>query len=720
MKPKQLIPLVIVVAALLALVVWKQGSKPEVSIKEQAGLVSLLPDGLSKSDIAKVEIYSGAAQEEKLALTLDAEADKWRVASHFNAPVSQDKIDGFLKDLVALSGEPRLQEATDAQLEDFSLTDEKAFHVVGYKKDSEEAAFHLLVGKGEFKSVFMRQADGKDIYTEDTDLRQAAGIFGEDTSKAPEATPWLDKDILKVEDTDKIMKVALTYPDKALTFEKKEKPKAEGAEAKPEGGEGEGEGEGETKPEYEWTLASGGPGGEFKKPALDSLVTKFKTLTGTDVVDPAKKAEWGLEPPAFTCVLTRDGEPEIRIEGGRPDPSGDGYVRIADAKEDMVYKMSKYSFEQVFPKGTTFFDLAGITLSKESTDSIQVEGATGTYNLARSGETWSVASPACDLGQQSSTIDTIVTALTKWVPADFADAGADVGAQTGSALITAGGTPYRLTLFGKAKSTDGIYVRKNDEPNLLVMSQTDADKVLKAPKDLFELGLLDLDGPDLTQIQSSSDKGTFTLTREGETWKLNVNGEVLESDITAADMLADAIAGISAADVLFGKAALDDAPVASLQATAGDGGQFAFTFGPEKDGARQMALAGKAQVFTIDAPTCTALFPDLASLQKKAEESPASAEPAAEQPADAAAPETAPAVTIAPDAAAPTVEVAPVTPPAPVDLNPAAPTETAPAAPTVEVAPAPVAEPAPVEAAPAEPAPAPAAPAEAAPAETQQ
>ena len=127
------------------------------------------------------------------------------------------------------------------------------------------------MGKGEYKSVFIRNEGDNDIYTEDTDLRQEAGIYGADKPAKPEPGTWLNKDVLKMEDTGAITKLALTYPDKAVVFEKREKPKPEEEKAadKPEAEGEDGEDtvevpDADVPPEYEWVLASGGPGGAHK------------------------------------------------------------------------------------------------------------------------------------------------------------------------------------------------------------------------------------------------------------------------------------------------------------------------------------------------------------------------------------------------------------------------------------------------------------------------
>ncbi|NIA14780.1 MAG: DUF4340 domain-containing protein [Nitrospiraceae bacterium] len=635
MKPKKLIPLTVVVAILLALVVYKNNSKSEQTLSEQAGLVAMLPEGLSKSDLGKLELYSGASAEEKLVLAYDADADVWRVATHFDAPVKKDTIDKYLDALIKLSGEPRVADASEADLADFELTDDQAFHVVGYKKDTEDAAFHVLVGKGEYKSVFIRNEDDNDIYTEETDLRQQAGVYSSDEGAKPKPDTWLNKDVIKMEDTDAITKVALTYPDKSVVFEKREKPKAEEEKAADEG-DAEGE-DGETtvdvpdaEPEYEWVLASGGPGGDYKQSALDSLLRKFGNLTASDVVDPAKKAEWGLEPAGFRCTISVEGKDDVVIEGGRPSVDEDGYVRIAGAKDDLVYKLSKYTFEQIFPKGSSLFTLPGLTLAKDATESIELTQETGNVTLAKSGETWSVTSPAADLETQSTKLDTIVTTVTAWKPVDYADAQSGLGAATRTAAVLSGGEIHRLKVYGEAKSSAGVYARLDGTDTLLVMSKTDLDKIFVAPKDLYQRTLLDLDENDVAAIEGASPEGAFALVRGDEGWNLTLDGVAADADTLACDLLAEDIVDLQVAGIQFGQAALTGEPERVLHFTMKDGAQWTFSVGPEQDGQYALAVSGKAQTFVIGQSDVTNLFPAFDSLKKVEVPAEEPAEPATE------------------------------------------------------------------------------------------
>ena len=235
MKIKTLIPFVVILALLAGLVIWqKTNQAPPAPIATQIGLTTLAPEGLNADDIARVELFAGSDPEEKVIL--EEQADKWQIASSFNAPVNEETLDGFLEKALGLKGEPRARENTDEQLASYDLKDDQAFHVQLFKSGSETPAMHVLVGKAaDFRTVFVRKDGDNQVFVESTNLRREAGVSDSGDSAAPTATKWLQTTLLKQE-KDKINRVALQYPDKEIAFERHEV-----VVEKPETTEGEGE-----------------------------------------------------------------------------------------------------------------------------------------------------------------------------------------------------------------------------------------------------------------------------------------------------------------------------------------------------------------------------------------------------------------------------------------------------------------------------------------------
>lgn len=643
MKPKSLVPLVIVLALLAGLVVWKKTSVPQKTMEQQVGLVTLLPDGIGKNDIAKLDLYAGAAPDKKLTLAYDSAGDKWMLPSHFNSAVKKDTIDRYLEGIVNIKGEPRTTAAAESELDLYNLSDAKAFHVQGYKKDSQEPYFHLLVGKSPgYNSVFIRKAGSNDVFVEETNLRQQAGVYADDSRPAPmgpeakepipEPSIWLDKTVVKI-DIDKMNKIALTLPDKSLVFERHEK--AQAAPPAPEPGA-----EGATppapaepaKPEYEWKVASGGPGMPMKDNGPKSMTQKLSFLEASDVVDPAKKAEWGLEPPAYVAVVSCEGQPDVRIEGGRPDPNGDGYITVAGAPGGAVYKMSKFIFEQVFPKGTDVFDLPGLTMDKGSIEKIDITQPGGAVSLVKDGESFRITSPVAALEPQRTTAETLAQTLANWKPADYADAVPGLGEPTRTIAVSGGGQTHTIKLYGPSKHIAGSYARVDDGPTVCVMSSMDTGKIFVKPSDLYVRTLLDIDDMDIGEINVGGASGAYSLAHADDgAWTVAAGGAPEPADSAAAESLAGEVSVLQAEDILFGRTSVEGA-TETVTVKMKDGTQHAIAFGPEKDSKHEVKISGKDQVFVVSAESKKNLFPAGDTLKKPA---PA---PAPEMPAAAPAP----------------------------------------------------------------------------------
>lgn len=640
MKPKNLVPLIVILVILAGLVMLKKSKEETPSIAEQVGLVSLLPEGVSKGDMAKLEMYAGGKPDEKVVLVWDAEGDLWRIETHYNAPVKEDKIDEYLDAIAKLEGEFRAAAKSDEDLEAYDLTDEKAFHVLGYKKEAEEPAFHFLVGKApDYKTVFVRDAASKEVYVEAKNLRQKAGLYGDDTDKAPEADTWLDKQVIDL-DEDEITRVALTAPDKELVFEYQAKPVEKDEEEEEEGQE-EKEGGEEIEPEaeYEWVLAKGGLGDKHKKTALDSLLRKLDSLSANDIVDPAKKADWGLESPTYRCVVSlKEQEEDVVIEGGRPEAGKDGYVRVAAKAEDIVYELSKYNFDPLWPKGSALFDLPKLDLDKDKLERIEVSQPEGNVVLVKKEDKWTVAEPAVDLEVLSTTLDTIARTLAKWKAEDYADSpdGCGLDAPTHTATFTITDVEsHTIALGADARHIEGFYARLDDETAVLAMSKTDRDKIFKAPNDLYDRSLFEFDDDDIKAIRLEREGETYEIQRKDDAWDLTVGGATVEADSAACDALVTRIADLEAKEIVFGKTALEGELEATITVTRDGDEVDTILIAPKKDGACPMVIQGKGQLFTLSAPDTNAILLAADAL-KKPEPEPEEEDEAAEAKAEEA------------------------------------------------------------------------------------
>lgn len=547
--------LVIILVVLAGLVIMKQTKKAErPSIIEQAKFEKLIPENLKVDNIARVELYTGAKADEKVVLKKDG--DKWRVSSHFNSPAKKETVEEYLDKIVKLQGEMRVEVPTDDALADYNLKDDQAFHVDVFTSAEGEPVLKLLVGKSpNYQLTFVRKAGERKVYDGGVNFRQEAGVYGDDTSKTPTPDRWLDKDILKVE-KDKITRLAYEMPDKKLVFERKEKEvpqeQSQANEGTTEGSkEGSTEGEQPKKKEYEWVLTQGGIGEKYKETGLQNLLGRFANLTANSIVDPTKKADWGLETPAFKLTLSRDGDADVVLEAGRPHPAQSGYLRVASNSEDIVYEVGKYTFEQIFPKGQDLFDLPSLSLDKDKIQQITIEQPEGKVVVQKEGNDWKVTEPVIDLNVQVTTLNTLASALASWKPADYADNEADVGEFNKTITFKAGDEMHTFKFAGSARSIDGVYVMLDDKPIKLVANRTDANKVLLKPRDVYELKVIDFATDKVTSVELNEGNIAQTFKKsEGGDWVL-VGQDGAETKLINpnVNILLSTLSGLQAEDI---------------------------------------------------------------------------------------------------------------------------------------------------------------------------
>jgi len=620
MKAKTLIPFVVILAVLVALVVWKRAADTRPTIVTQARLESLVPQDLQAAELSRIVLYSGAAPEEQIVLERQ-EAD-WVLASHYGAPADVDKVSDYLDRLQRLRGEYRATVSSPAQFAAYDLQEEQAFHVEAYEAGAESPTVHLLVGKApDFRTVFVRRADGDQVFVEASDLRREAGLFGEEA--LPSSDHWLERTILAL-DTDAVERLEIEMPDKRVAFAR-EAPEVAPEEAAPaEDAEADARpGVTELPDESEWTLVHGGVGEGFKQAGLENLLLRLGDLQAAAVVDPAEPASWGLVPPVFRMNVDQGEQGQVLIEGGRPGLSGNGYVRVASAERDLIYELSQHTFEQLFPKGQQLFELPRLALESEALTRVAIEQPDGRLVLEQANGTWRVLEPQADLEVHETALTGLATALASWQPQDYAEP-ESLAVQDFARRMTveAGGETHVLALGAPAQSVAGHYVQVNGADPVLVMSQADVNRIFLTPRDVYSLSLLDVNPGDVTALEITHDGEQHTLQRgedEAEPWALRAADTEVRVEASLAADLARQLVDLEAAD--FNTAAAADwEPYLSATLTQRNGAQHVLNLGPEHDGIHLLRMQGRPHVFEMRAFDVESVLSRLESVLASAEE----------------------------------------------------------------------------------------------------
>lgn len=487
MSPKRLLPLIVIllVLGILAVVLKRAPAPPQLA--QEVGLESLLPQALHADSISGFEIYYGSHPQDSVRVR--KRDGTWVVPSRFDAPADRTKIQMFLAQLSTLQGE--LRSDSTAVLEDFRLTEEQALHLKVYTDAPDQAAFHVLVGKGSSRDSFVRRAGAGRVYSVSPNLYIAVGLSNAKTPQPLTAQYWLDLHVQNVP-KEQVTAVALHAPARELRFTTQ--PTAASAPANAS----------------HWQLVSPRLKYSVKQEAVEGLVTTLCTLQGDDVADPGRIAEYGLDTPPYRAILTLQPNGQearqvtVHLGNTVPEKSGSRYARLGDSGR--VYIVPEWTWQRLFPTLGTLLDLRLLQVSQEEVTHLMLEQDDASWSLERRpAEAVSMSPTASGTTESASTWQLVgapeapvdasaVTALLGTVAQLNADdLPAGTPAQTGLdrppltlTLTLRDGHTERLVL-GQAAGQEsyGYYARRGDTAEVFIVSSntyktlTDAAAKLK-------------------------------------------------------------------------------------------------------------------------------------------------------------------------------------------------------------------------------------------------
>ncbi len=477
-------PLLGVLLLLVILAFLFGRKKPQDELALEVGLRRLAPEDFLASDVGRLEIFLGGKEDQKVIL--ESEDSKWRVTSYFNAPGDGEKISSLLEDLKNLEGEFRVTE--ESVLGDFDLTEQGAVHFSVYKKGSEQAWLHLLVGKSLPKGGFVRLKGEDSIYVIDKDFRREMGLAAHDPSKTPGQSRWVNKRIMELKKED-VERLSIIWPDRRAVFEKRVK-----ADSKPEEKTGKAGIQKDFPPpkRHEWVVAD--PPGPFpiKGQGVDGILETLKRLTAVDIIDPKEKKERGLDAPPFQCRIALKGGEEKTLIASHPDPVQDGYMMV-EGGDGTLFRVSRYTFQGVFKKGADLFELPSFSADRAAIREIALRWPKKTLLLrATPSGVFEVASGSPEgksLNQNSA--KRIWESLSKLSPADFVQLHPEIERGLREppyrATITLNnGGRHVIALGDEARGVAGRYMKIDADPQIFVMAKADFDRIFPPINQLFE------------------------------------------------------------------------------------------------------------------------------------------------------------------------------------------------------------------------------------------
>lgn len=604
MKPKAILSLVAIFALLAALVLMKRSGEHQETLIEQAELAPLVPEGLDFSTINRLEIFAGAKNGERVVLTRDGEG--WRINSLHGAKAVSGRPQQVLDAVEGLQGEFRATVTEDA-LAEYDLNDERAFHVIGFTGERDEA-FHVLTGKSpKYGDMFMRASGSDSVYIVNKNIRRDAFLYSLDYDDPPKSDPWLDKRIVAIAGDD-FTKVDLTMADKKIVAEKRDVASTT-AES--------------VTPEKEWVVIEGGYPGTVHQTPFRDLERYVANLTAFTVVAPEKKAIWGLDKPNNHIVMHRENGEKIELEVSHPSRVGPAYVRRTDNYDSTLYSIELKIFHALFADGGAYYDLPGFLLEEDALKTIEYVTEAGEYKFLRGILGWEMVSPSTDLPLNRAILAQMERTVSSWQATDYADAETDAGFAKSNQNITFttdDGT-HKILLGNPALHIDGFYALIDGSNDVLAMHKRDYKKLFVSGVNLFESTLIQLDDTDeIVHIELTKDGSTLTLHLGDISWEATENDESFEPNPIIVASLITAITEAKVDDITLEAPAIQGESAGSIMVKTDDGKEWAFAITTGAEFSYAVSVNGSTSTYTINQDTLNSLFPATNTFKTSIEE----------------------------------------------------------------------------------------------------
>jgi hypothetical protein len=349
-KNRNILILAVVLVVLLAIsLAQKAGHKKSTS---RSATVQVVEGTFTADQLGRITLGRGSDAE---AVELLAGPTGWVVASAWDTPASQSRIDALLRNLSDLAGEFRSDDAS--VLADYGLADTSAVLVRAYDKDGEQVIAVDVGGKPErFPGNFVKRPGSNAVYLSQTNLLSQMGLYSD--PGIPGNKHFLELQVVQ-EDRLAVDKVILQDGDQVLEMIKEfaevlPEPETDGQAAEDQEatrGGAEDEPPALDRSTWEWKLTAPRTKALAKTKADGVLIT-LVNIRATDVADPtADLASYGLSDPARKATLVREDGSELTVSFGDTKEAEEGAqagVWMMVDGQPGVWIVSDYSVKNIF------------------------------------------------------------------------------------------------------------------------------------------------------------------------------------------------------------------------------------------------------------------------------------------------------------------------------------------------------------------------------------
>ena len=347
---------------------------------------------------------------------------------------------------------------------------------------------HLLVGKSLPNGGFVRLQGENSIYVVDRDLRREIGLLTHDPSKGPDQSKWVNKTIMELEKED-IDRLSIIWPDRKAVFAKRIKTDSAPDEKTETIGPQK-----ETPPlkGSQWIAIDAAGPFPVKEKAVDGIIDALARLTAEDIVDPNEKKARGLDAAPFQCtVALKQGGKRVLI-ASHPNLLQDGYMMV-EGGDGTLFRVSRYTFQRVFKKGTDLFDLPPFSVDKTAIREVSLRWPQRTLLIRKtaSGEFKALSGNSEGKKLDQNELKMIWDSLSRISPTDFVHLHPEIERGLGEPpyLVTitlTNGNHHVIALGDEARGVAGRYMKIDDGPQIFVMAKTDFDRIFHPMDQLFE------------------------------------------------------------------------------------------------------------------------------------------------------------------------------------------------------------------------------------------